>query len=238
MPSLAALGHEVELRGVLEGDALDEDALAVREADEVRTDLLLGLVGIGNVVEGLEVEGIPEVALRGDGAAHALEGIPFRVAHLAAFHAAPPFAVSVDDAFTRNADVRPLAGGNARYGLAVLQVRGAVGREEDDRIPLQVQVNMVLQGDGPGDENAGRHHEMPAALLLQGADRLLEGGGVVRDAVAYAAELRETYRVVRNHRQLRFRHFPGHGGRQVAVIGPVGAGPRSKGGDKVQKRKE
>ena len=134
----------MELRGVLEGDALDEDALAVREADEVRPDLFLGLVGIGNVVEGLEVERIPEVALRGDGAAHAPEGVPFGVAHLRALHAAPPFAVSVDDAFARDADIRPLAGGDARHGLSVLQVRSAVRREEDHRIPLQVQVDMVF----------------------------------------------------------------------------------------------
>ena len=141
-----------------------------------------------------------------------------------------PFAVSVDDAFSRNADVRPLAGGNARHGLAVLQVRSAVGRKEDDRVPLQVQVDMVLQGDGAGDEDADRHDEMPAALLLQNTDCFLEGGGVVRNAVTYAAGLREAYRVVRNLRQLRFRHFPGHGGRQVAVIGAIGAGPRGEGG--------
>ena len=183
---LAPLRHQVELRGILEGDALDvegdaldEDALAVREADEVRPDLLLRLVGIGNVVESLEVEGVPEVALLRDGAAHAPVGVPFRIAYLGALHAAPPFAVSVDDAFARDADIGPLAGGDARHGLAVLEVRSPVGREQDRRIPLQMQVDVVFQGDGPGDVDAGRDDEMSASLLRQGADGLGKCLGIV-----------------------------------------------------------
>ena len=36
--------------------------------------------------------------------------------------------------------------------------------------------------------------------------------------------------MIRDGRQLGLRHFPGHGGRQVAVIGSVGAGPRGERG--------
>ena len=79
---------------------------------------------------------------------------------------------------------------------------------------------------------------MPAALLLQGADGLGKGLGIVGDAVTDAAELCEAHRVVRDYRQLGFHHLPGHGGRQVAVIGPVRAGPRGEGDGKGQKRKE
>ena len=238
MPVLAPLRHQVELRGVLEGDALDEDAFTVREADKVRPDLFLRLVGIGNVVEGLEIERIPEVTLRSDGAAHALVGVPFRVTHLGSLHTAPPFAVSVDDALARDADVRPLAGGDARYGLAILQVRGPVGREKDHRVPFQVQVDMVFQGDGSSDIDAGRHDEVTAPLLLQGTDGLGKRLGIVRNPVTDPAERRQAQRIVRDYRQLRFRHFSRHGGGQVAVIGPIGAGPGGKGSNEGQEGNE
>ena len=202
-------------------DTLDEDAFAVRETDKVRANLLLCLVGVGNVVESFEIERIPEIALRGDGAAHAPEGVPFRIAYLGALYAAPPLSVTVDDALTGDADIRPLAGGDARHGLAVLQMRRPVGRQEDHRIPLQMQVDMVFQGDGTGDEDAGRHDEVPAPLLRQGADGLREGVSIVRQAVTDAAEFLQAQRVVRNYRQLGFHHFPRHGGGQIVVISRI-----------------
>ena len=221
----ATLGNQMELRGILDGHALDQQPLAVGEPDEVRTHLLLGCIGIGDVVKCLQIKRIPEITLGGDGSAHPLESVPFRVADFRPLHAAPPFAVSVDDSFTGDADVRPLAGGNARYSLPVLEVRRPVRCQEDHGILFQVQVDTAFQGDGTGEPDSRRHDQMAASLLVQGADCLREGLRVVGHAIAHGTKVRQRHGVFGDGGQSRFHHFH----RQILVILLIGARPERAG---------
>ena len=192
----AALGHQVELRGVLQGHARDADPLAVRKADQVRPQGFLGLGILRDVVVMLEPERVPQGTIFADGAAFLAEFLPLRVADLVALDGPPPGAVAVDDPFAGDAHVMPLGSVDAGPdGVAVEEVF-LVGGQEDDCAAFQVQVDAVLQADGPGQEDALRDVEMAAALLDQGIDGLGESLGIEGDSVRDAAVVQQGYGVI------------------------------------------
>ena len=89
--------------------ATNEHSVAVGEADEVASEALLCLWGVGKVVEVGEVEWEPEFAAIGLGAAHRLVFFPLYVANLGALYWAPHGSVAIDGAFACDADVGALA---------------------------------------------------------------------------------------------------------------------------------
>ena len=144
-----------------------------------------------------QIERIPDVALFVQGSTHLLEAVPFNVAHLAALHRAPPFSITIDGSFSGDGDVLSLAGidgwGSTVFFLTgfiiYLDVVVLIFREDDDGILLQMQVNVVLQGNQTGEIDAGRYVEMTAAHLAQFTDSLAECLGIHRLTIAVAAKV-------------------------------------------------
>ena len=95
--------------GVLEGDTLKEDVLAVSETDEVVTSFLLSLRSITNIRRSvLHVPGIPQLTVVSLNSTHSLEAFPLHVAHLRAFHRSPLCTITVDYTLTRDGDILTL----------------------------------------------------------------------------------------------------------------------------------
>ena len=188
----------MELGCILNGNARHAYPLAVRKANQMGAHALLR-AGIGrNVAVVLEVIGIPETAVLRHFPALFQEFLPLRVAHLAALDGPPPGAVPVNDAFAGDAHVVPLGSRNARPHGPVLQVQGLVGREEDHGTPLQMQIHAVLQDNGAGEIQPFRHHQVTAALFVQGRYGLLERLCIEGLAVGHGAEIPDIHRMVRN----------------------------------------
>ena len=109
----------MEARGVLEGDALKQDVLALVETHQVVAHGLLCLGRsryIGQAV--LHLPRIPEVALLGDLATHAVILFPLDVAHLGALHRPPLLSVAVDDTLAGDGNVAALGGLDAGVDTA------------------------------------------------------------------------------------------------------------------------
>ena len=203
----AALRHDVESWRVLDGHALDEHVLAFGEADEMGAYALRLLCVRCHVLKMFQSVGIPQrTVIRCRSALFAIH-VPFHVAHLAAFHGAPPFAVAVDDATARDRDVAGAAGGDARCGALFalscrfvgFKVQRLVGSEHDDGVLLQMQVDVVLQPERCCQPHARPHVQMASALLGEGVDGLLNGVGAERQAVTDGSEVGQDSKSV---------HFP------------------------------
>ena len=202
---LAALRNQVEFGRILQGNSLNHNPFAIREPNQVGTQALLLPVGRRHVRKMLQVKGIPQASLLGDGAAHAQEIIPFRVAHLPAFDRPPPFAVPVDDALAGNAHIFPLAGGDARNHLPVLEEGFLIGGEQNNRPAVQMQVDPAFQADGTGKPDARRDVQVPAALFFQGRKGLPERFRVQADAIRTSAEIHQGHACGGDLRGLRLR---------------------------------
>ena len=100
----------MKLRGILDGDTLDEHILTTFKSYKVVAQLLLFLWCIGNVgITAFGIEGVPEFAtILLNTANHLFIFIPLHIAHLLALDGAPVVAVAVDDALARNSDILTL----------------------------------------------------------------------------------------------------------------------------------
>lgn len=171
---LASGRDEVETRTVEQGNTLDEYVLAIGESDHVVAYLLLCIDIVYYIRCMLQVERIPDVTLFVQGSTHLLEAVPFHVAHLAALHRAPPFAITINGTFARDRDVLSLAGIDGSSS-AVFLLTGffvyldkvvLIFREYDDGILLQVKVDVIFQGNQTGEIDAGRNVEVATPILL------------------------------------------------------------------------
>ena len=188
----AALRHQMEARGVLDGNAANPHPLAVGKADKMVAQLFLLLVPFYQVGEAGQVVRIPKGPAVGIGPTHTVIIFPLHVADLAALDGAPPFTVSVDNAFSADTHVFTLACTDARHSLfTVLGKERPVGRHQNHGILLKVQVDTALEHYGPSEPDTGRHHEMPSALLDQGLHSLGKSVGIKGYAITHAAKIGE-----------------------------------------------
>ena len=183
---LASGRDKVETGTVEQGNTLNEHVLAIGESDHVVAYLLLCIDVIYYIGCMLQIQRIPDVTLFVQGATHLLEAVPFHVAHLAALHRSPPFAIAVDGTFSRNRDVLSLAGIDCRSSavfllagfLVCLDKVVLIFREYDDGILFQMKIDVIFQGNQTGEIDAGRNVEVTAAHLAELADSLAESQGV------------------------------------------------------------
>ncbi len=190
---LTTLRNQVELGRILQGNPLNQHAFAICKPHQVGTQALLLPIGGRDVREMRQVKRIPQAPLLRDRAAHAQVILPFRIAHLSPLDRPPPFAVSVNDALAGDAYIFPLAGGDARNHLPVLEEGFLFGREQDDRSAVQMQVDPAFQADGAGEPDARRDVQVPAPLLLEGGNGLPERFRIQADAIRTSAEIQQGY---------------------------------------------
>ena len=235
---LASGRDEVETGTVKQGNTLDEYVLAIGESDHVVAYLLLCIDIVYYIRCMLQVERIPDVTLFVQGSTHLLEAVPFHVAHLAALHRAPPFAIAVDGTFARDRDVLSLAGVDGSSStvflltgfLVYLDQVVLIFRKYDDGVLLQMKIDVIFQGNQTGEIDAGRNIEVTAAHLVEFADSLAESLGVHCLSVAIAAKVENAHLVIRNGWQSRLRH--GH--RQILIILAVIVGKSRSHGEECQ----
>jgi len=194
----------VEARRVLHRYALNQYVLTVGKAYQVGPVSLLLLGRSGNVrIACNRVPRIPQLSAAGFHASHVfLEGLPLYVAHLAALYRPPLLPVAVDDTFARDGDilaVRSTDSGETPFRLSFfIDKQPLVGREIENGVFLQVQVDIVFQLDRSAQPYAHRHNEPSTTHLRQPGDGLFEGLRVQGHTVAHATAVVDIHRVCRN----------------------------------------
>ena len=207
----APLGDEVEFRRILDRNSGNQHAVAVREPDQVRPKPFLFLRRGRGIIEVLKPERVPERIVFANRSAEAQEVFPLNITDLAPFDSPPPFSVSVQDTLSGYADILAFAGRESRdhSGTVRFQEGGFFGRKENECVTLQMQINIVFEGDRSCQVDPCRNEKVPSSLFSQRGDGFPKSLGIERDAVSGAAEIKERDRPVGDDGSDRLRKSDG-----------------------------
>ena len=230
------LAHErVQVPGgrVLEADALQPDVLAVGKVEEgwakevaCLLPVLVGLTpgGYIHVAAAQFVEdglgGCPNLRALGHACHTALfeQRVPLALRKLAMFDPSPGVTMSVDGSEARDGNVLLAVGierADAAPGLQAFEVGidngifAVVAREQDHRTLLQMQVDVVLEGDGAREPDATWHDEVTASALADAAHGKIEFFRVVIVPVSTCTVFGDALRKLIEDRSAHLCHLEG-----------------------------
>ena len=164
--------HQCPHRRAREMNALHHDVVGHPELHQPRPGQAVtarreGVARVGKIIKGWVAREI-------------VPAVPARRIHV---------ALAVDRAPADDPDVGGVVGGDQGFARPVAgpDIRGEiarlVGRAENRRAGGDAQQDVVLQGERTGEEHALIERHSPAAQRCTSVDRLLDGDGVVGDAV-------------------------------------------------------
>ena len=193
--------------GVSESRPVEAQTFAAGELEEVGAEgvagggVILGAKGqaaaaqfLGDGVSFFGADGgVPDAGGFVDGAAAAQQLAPLLVGELLSLHGSPDFALTIEDAVAGDGDVEQIRAGDGREaadGLLALVVGDnqreiiIIAAEQHGRATLEVQLDIALQSDRPGEPGPARDDYPTSAGGGRRVDRARERVGVLHLAVA------------------------------------------------------
>ena len=230
---LAHEGMQVPGRGVLEAYALQPDVLALCEVEQCwtqevacRLPVFVGLAPSGHVH--VAATQFVEDGLCGSPNLRALcyarhaalfeQCVPLSFGEFAALDPAPGVTLSVDGAEACDGDVLLAHGIQRADAAACLQslevgiddgILVVIAREEDHSAVLQMQVNIVLEGNGSCKPDASGHDEVASTALADATHGEVEFLGVVVVSVTACTVFGDAFRKVLEGGTLHLCHLEG-----------------------------
>ena len=222
-------GMKVPAGAVLEGAVLEQDALAVPQADHHRAEEGLDFLLVQRRIRivqaacsgtgfGISLVREPDLAVFAHQAATLEDFFPLVVGDFATLYLAPELPAAVDHSSTGNGDVGRALGMNGAQAPADVKplevgvnngVKVLIRIEYYDGVLVDVQFDVALKADGAGAPYSGRHNQLATALLRELSDCIGEGLGVQSFAIRHAAEVAKVHAARRNAGSLNLRHLEG-----------------------------
>ena len=135
--------------------------------------------------------------------------------HLAFLDGTPILAIAIDDAITRDSDVRSSFSIDGRLETTGVQafkggldngIERLVGSKENDGTGFEMQFDIAFEHDRSRVPHALWDHEFATTLLAQCINSLGKCLGIESDTIAHSAKVGQFYLIVGNNGSLHFRH--------------------------------